>query len=118
MHAALHYQGLRNLPFEAPHFTTAMLAQSTGGALIQTTLDLRQQQTVERVLQGYVREQNRIGIQNAAALLVDTRTLGTRAVVGSARFNDDSISGQVTLAKRSPDPRSSRSCMRSPSIRA
>jgi penicillin-binding protein 1C len=104
MRFPLHYQGPRSLPFEAPHFTTAMLAQSTGDAIIQTTLDLRQQQTVERVLQSYVREQNRIGIRNAAALLVDTRTLGTRAAVGSARFSDESISGQVngTLAKRSP----------------
>ena len=51
-----------------------------------------------------MREQRRIGIRNAAALLVDRRDLGVRAVVGSARFFDDSIQGQVngTLAKRSP----------------
>jgi len=104
MHVALHYNGPRNLPFEGPHFTTAILAQNTRATLIRTTLDLRQQQTVERVLQSYVREQERIGIHNAAAILVDTRTLATRAVVGSARFNDESIFGQVngTLAKRSP----------------
>lgn len=104
MHAALHYKGPRDLPFEAPHFTTAVSAQNTDYAIIQTTLELRQQQVVERILQGYVREQGRIGIHNAAALLVDTRTLGIRAAVGSARFSDESISGQVngTLAKRSP----------------
>jgi penicillin-binding protein 1C len=104
MQIPLHYKGPRSLPFEAPHFTTALLAQSTGGAIIQTTLDLHQQQTVERVLQAYVREQSRLGIRNAAALLVDTRTLDTRAAVGSAQFSDESISGQVngTLAKRSP----------------
>jgi penicillin-binding protein 1C len=104
MQIPLQYKGPRSLPFEAPHFTTALLAQNTGEALIQTTLDLHQQQTVERVLQAYVREQSRLGIRNAAALLVDTRTLGTRAAVGSAQFSDESISGQVngTLAKRSP----------------
>ena len=104
MRIPLHYKGPRNLPFEAPHFTTALLAQSTREAIIQTTLDLYQQQTLERVLQAYVREQNRLGIRNAAALLVDTRNLATRAVVGSAGFFDADIEGQVngTLAKRSP----------------
>jgi penicillin-binding protein 1C len=104
MRSPLQYKGPRSLPFEAPHFTTAMLSQSTAGGIIPTTLDLHQQQTVERVLQAYVREQARMGIRNAAALLVDSRDLGVRAAVGSARFADESISGQVngTLAKRSP----------------
>ncbi|MFL6605317.1 MAG: penicillin-binding protein 1C [Steroidobacteraceae bacterium] len=106
MQIPLHYKSPRNLPFEAPHFTTALLAQGTraGEAIIQTTLELHQQQTVERVLRAYVREQTRVGIRNSAALLVDTRTLATRAAVGSADFFDESIAGQVngTLAKRSP----------------
>ena len=43
-------------------------------------------------------------MRNAAALLVDTRDLGVRAMVGSADFADAAIDGQVngTLAKRSP----------------
>ena len=103
----MHYNTSRALPFEAPHFTSLVLAgqkrhQST--PIIKTTLDLHQQHLVERILQGYVREQERIGIHNAAALLVDTRDMGVRAMIGSARFSDASISGQVngTLAKRSP----------------
>ncbi len=104
MRIPLQYKGPRSLPFEAPHFTTAVLAQNTGDAIIPTTLDLHQQQTVERILQAYVREQTRMGIRNAAALLVDTRDLSVRAAVGSAQFADESIAGQVngTLAKRSP----------------
>ncbi len=104
MRIPLQYRSPRGLPFEAPHFTTAILAQNNRVGVIQTTLDLYRQRTVERVLQAYVREQGRVGIQNAAAVLVDTRSLGVRASVGSARFSDDSISGQVngTLAKRSP----------------
>jgi penicillin-binding protein 1C len=101
----LHYNSSRELPFEAPHFTGLIL----GGRLhntpiIQTTLDLNQQHLIERILQGYIREQQRLGVQNAAALLVDTRDMGVRAMVGSARFSDDAISGQVngTTAKRSP----------------
>jgi penicillin-binding protein 1C len=104
MRIPLQYKGPRSLPFEAPHFTTALLAQGTSGAIIPTTLDLHQQQTVERVLQAYVREQARMGIRNAAAVLVDARDLSVRAAVGSAQFADESISGQVngTVAKRSP----------------
>ena len=101
----LHYNSSRELPFEAPHFTGLILGSRIRNApIIQTTLDLNQQHLVERILQGYIREQQRLGVQNAAALLVDTRDMGVRAMVGSARFSDESISGQVngTTAKRSP----------------
>jgi penicillin-binding protein 1C len=101
----LHYNSTRELPFEAPHFTATILARSDADThIIRTTLDLPRQRLIERVLQGYVREQERLGVHNAAALLVDTHDMGVRAMIGSARFSDDSISGQVngTLAKRSP----------------
>lgn len=100
----LHYNSPRALPFEAPHFTASILAHSDGTPVIRTTLDLARQRLIERVLQGYVREQERLGVHNAAALLVDTRDMAVRAMIGSARFTDQSIAGQVngTLAKRSP----------------
>jgi penicillin-binding protein 1C len=101
----LHYNSSKELPFEAPHFTGLILGSRVRNTpTIQTTLDLNQQHLVERILQGYIREQRRLGVQNAAALLVDTRDMGVRAMVGSARFSDESISGQVngTTAKRSP----------------
>lgn len=104
MRVGLHYEELRKLPFEAPHVANALLARADSATSISTTLDLTQQRLVERVLQGYVKEQRRNGISNAAALLVDRRDLGVRAAVGSAKFFDDSIQGQVNgmLAKRSP----------------
>ncbi len=100
----LHYNGSRQLPFEAPHFTGLVLGRAHDTPIIQTTLDLNQQHLIERILAGYIREQQRLGVRNAAALLVDTRDLGVRAMIGSARFSDESIAGQVngTLAKRSP----------------
>ena len=103
----MHYNTSRTLPFEAPHFTSLVLAgqkRHQVTPIIKTTLDLHQQHLIERILQGYVREHGRIGIHNAAALLVDTRDMGVRAMIGSARFTDASISGQVngTTAKRSP----------------
>ncbi len=101
--ATLHYAGPADLPFEAPHLTTQLLAQSSGATVIQATLDLRYQKMMERVLRAYVREQG-VGIRNAAALLVDARDMGVVASMGSASFQDDSIAGQVNgaLAKRSP----------------
>lgn len=104
MLAEFDYHRVRALPFEAPHFTTAILAQNSTGGLVRTTLDLQRQRTVERILQSYVTEQSRLGIRNAAAVLVDIRDMSVRASVGSARFTDGSIAGQVngTLAKRSP----------------
>jgi penicillin-binding protein 1C len=55
-------------------------------------------------LRAYVARQSRIGIRNAAALLVDARSMQVKAWVGSANFFDAGIDGQVNgvLAKRSP----------------
>lgn len=100
---------LSALPFRAPHFVDAVLETRAAEPRsrsheVHTTLDLRLQQLVERQLRGYVARHRRFGLQNSAALLVDTRDLGVRAMVGSADFFDNSIEGQVngTLAKRSP----------------
>jgi penicillin-binding protein 1C len=108
----LRYGRLSELPFVAPHFTTHVLgaaaqqvdAQPVDTHEIHSTLDLPLQRLLERVLQAYVRERQSVGIHNAAALLVDTQDLSVLAMVGSADFNADGISGQVngTLAKRSP----------------
>lgn len=104
----LRYGRLSDLPFAAPHFTDRVLAERSRETRptrsIETTLDLPLQRLVERVLTGYVREQSKLGIHNAAALLVDYRDLSVRAMVGSADFRSATISGQVngTLAKRSP----------------
>ncbi|HEY4368221.1 MAG TPA: penicillin-binding protein 1C [Steroidobacteraceae bacterium] len=121
----LHYGSPAQLPFAAPHFTNMVLAEaepdpcSTPTAeftsktvdgppcsphVIRTTLALPLQRLTERILATYVREHQGIGIHNASALLVDTRDMSIRALVGSANFNSAQISGQVngTLAKRSP----------------
>lgn len=94
----------RTLPFEAPHLVDALIARPADTPRIETTLNLRQQRLLERVLQNYVREHERVGIHNAAALLVDYRDMSVRSVIGSARFFEAAIAGQVngTLAKRSP----------------
>jgi penicillin-binding protein 1C len=100
------------LPFLAPHFVDHLLdiahaapsGTNDAAATMVTTLDLALQRLCERHLRAYVAQQRARGIGNAAALLVDARTMAVRALVGSADFFDDSISGQVNgaLAPRSP----------------
>jgi len=102
----LRYASLRDLPFAAPHFTNAILQRPRPASIhsVNTTLDLRSQRTLERVITSYVREHSNIGIHNAAAMLVDYRDLSVRAMIGSADFFAADIEGQVngTFAKRSP----------------
>lgn len=91
------------LPFRAPHFTDALLAAGRTGEL-RASIDLRMQDTVERMIRQTLERQRGIGIRNAAALLVDASTMEIEALVGSADWFDADIDGQVdgTAAKRSP----------------
>jgi penicillin-binding protein 1C len=91
------------LPFLAPHFVDRVLASGADGTVV-TTLDLRRQRLVERALRAHVERLRGIGVENAAALLVDRRSMEVLASVGSADFRDTAIGGQVdgTRAKRSP----------------
>jgi penicillin-binding protein 1C len=105
MRLALNLRTANQLPFRAPHAVNQLLVRDGGTSReIQTTLDLRLQRTLERQIHRYVERQRRIGIDNAAAMLVDYRTMEVKAVVGSAGFHNATINGQVngTLAKRSP----------------
>ncbi len=82
----------------------ALSSIATASSAITTTLDLPLQRLSERVLHNYVRERSSTGIHNASAMLVDTRDMSVRALVGSADFHNAEIFGQVNgiLAKRSP----------------
>ena len=92
------------LPFRAPHLVDAVLADAGGAPEVHTTLDRRLQALLERQTRGYVAAQARLGVHNAAAMLVDSRTMEVKALVGSADFFNKEIAGQVngTAAKRSP----------------
>lgn len=97
----------RDLPFRAPHFVDTVLSARNGMGTrteLITTLDLRLQSLVERNLRAYVERQRRLGVMNAAVLLVDTRDMGIKAAVGSVDWFNDDIEGQVNgvSAKRSP----------------
>jgi penicillin-binding protein 1C len=87
----------------APHLTTEVLARRTDRE-IQSTLDLDLQRLIERRIANFVTANQARGIHNAAALLVDFRTMEVLAQVGSADFANTSIDGQVdgTRSLRSP----------------
>jgi penicillin-binding protein 1C len=99
---------LSRLPFEAPHAVEEALRarrfEGAGAASITLTLDLDLQHSLERQVRRYVEHNGARGVRNASAILVDTRDLGIKALVGSAGYGDASIQGQVdgTQAKRSP----------------
>ncbi len=94
----------RERKFLAPHFVQEIVAAEKGRDEIVTTLDLAKQQLIERRIADYIQTNRGRGIQNAAALLVDTRTMDVLAQIGSADFFNAEIQGQVdgTRAPRSP----------------
>jgi penicillin-binding protein 1C len=108
MQSALKLKRIDELPFAAPHAVDALLAQrrddAGAGAELRSTLDSKMQRLIERRMREYIASRSRLGMRNAAAMLVDYRSMEVKAVVGSADFFNDAIDGQVngTLAKRSP----------------
>ena len=99
---------LGRLPFEAPHAVEQLMAarRAAGGGepRVTTTIDLGLQHILERQITRYIARSNSKGIANASAILVDTRDMSVRALIGSADYFDRGLSGQVngTLARRSP----------------
>jgi penicillin-binding protein 1C len=101
---SLTLRSTAQLPFEAPHLADALLARRSPGAHLRTSIDLPVQQLLERVMKQYIDGIRDLGVTNAAALLVDSRSMSARAVIGSADFHDADIAGQVNgvTARRSP----------------
>lgn len=110
----LAYKSRHELPFYAPHFiqyaaktlpTTSPSEHISGyPSSVQTTLDLKHQLALENVLTEHLERKREFGINNASALLLNYRSMEIEAMLGSADFADERISGQVngTLSKRSP----------------
>lgn len=96
--------GIDHLPFSAPHFVVNLLSKYKDYPQINSSLNLDTQILLEEILRKYVGDHSQIGINNASALLVDTRTMQVISSIGSADFFNKAISGQVdgTKAKRSP----------------
>ena len=109
MDLPLHLRSPAHLPFAAPHFVEEVLAERrlqgrTSQAALRSTLNLDLQRLLERQVAAHVQHAADRGVRNAVALLVDTRDLGVKALVGSADYFNAAIAGQVNgaVAKRSP----------------
>jgi penicillin-binding protein 1C len=87
----------------APHFVQTVLATTAGPDVI-TTLDLSLQRILERRVADYIAQNRQRGIENAAALLIDFRTMDVLASVGSADFSKPEIQGQVDGTRRPRSP--------------
>jgi len=95
---------IKNLPFLAPHFTDAILAENRNQANIHTGLNIYAQATLERMITRYIETNKNLGINNVSAILYDAKNMQVKALVGSADYFKSEIDGQVngTSAKRSP----------------
>ena len=105
MELPLVMQKTGTLPFIAPHFVNSVLANlSPRPQIINTTVNARIQKILERITRNYMKRKNSLGVYNASALLVDTRDMSVTALIGSADFFNQTISGQINGAdtKRSP----------------
>ena len=101
---ALQIRTTKDLPFYAPHFVEQRMASLPVGAVIKTTIDLSLQQILERQTSQFVSQRRSLGVQNAAAILIDTDTMEVLGSMGSADYKSAAIDGQVngTTMRRSP----------------
>ena len=95
---------VRNLPFLAPHFIDRQMSKPSRKSEITTTLDINLQNKMESRLRSEVAKRKNIGIQNAAAVLVNYKTMQELAHIGSVNYFDKSIYGENdgVTARRSP----------------
>lgn len=101
----LNIYGIRDLPFDAPHFINHEIrTPQTSQYTVTTTLDIELQKRMERTMRAQIDNRKAYGIHNAAAILVNYKTMDVLAHIGSVDYFDKSIYGQNdgVHARRSP----------------
>lgn len=108
----LNVRTTKDLPFYTPHFinyisTDDVKYWQTFGAhntYIKTTIDLKLQTSLEKTLRNEIAKRRAIGITNAAAVLINYKTMDILTYIGSADYFDKTIYGENdgVRAKRSP----------------
>lgn len=97
--------GLRDLPFLAPHFTDRQLSiKRPSSTITTTTLDINLQNKLNARLATEIKKRKDHGIKNAAAILVNYKTMEELVHIGSVNYFDKSIFGENdgVIARRSP----------------
>lgn len=100
-------RGAPIFPFRAPHFVQLVLQENhktkSGAERLVTTLDLTLQQRVEAAVRSHRSRLLKSGASQAAAVVVDNRTLEVLALVGSYRYGPrDQGYNNGAAAPRSP----------------
>ncbi len=99
-------KNISDLPFLAPHFIDNLNTKKipTKMSEIYTTLDLGLQSKLENALRGEINARRAVGITNAAAILINYKTMDTLAYIGSADYYNRDIYGENdgVRARRSP----------------
>src|SRR5438067_301129 len=88
----------------APHFVQQVLESRTASTEKFTTLDLALQQMLEKRVADYIAQNHDRGINNAAALLIDFKTMEVLTQIGSSDFSKVEIQGQVDGSRRPRSP--------------
>ena len=102
----------KQLPFLAPHFVNHEIEKHNNywaslgpqQSIIKTTLDLDLQTKLESTLRNEISKRKSIGVTNAAAILVNYKTMEELVHIGSADYYNKEIYGENdgVHARRSP----------------
>jgi penicillin-binding protein 1C len=90
----LEVYGPAHRPFFTPHLVNYLDFRSNKSEVF-SSIDLPLQKLYEEKLREYLNRNASKGLNNASVVLLDTDTMQAKVLVGSADFNNDSISGQI-----------------------
>lgn len=88
----------------APHYLEYLKSSSKGKTKFYTTLDYNYQKSCSRILERWSKDFSRLGINNAAALIMDTKTEEILAYCGNTGLdgrNKDSFAVDIIQSERS-----------------
>lgn len=94
----------RRAPLVAPHLGQMALAQAGRAPYVRTTLDSRLQELARQAARSRLVELRAQGVGNAAVVVLDVKTRGLLALVGSVDFLDESRRGKVNAATAPRSP--------------
>jgi penicillin-binding protein 1C len=101
----LHYRQLKDLPYLAPHLVQRVLKNQDGETRL--TVDAGIQRVAVDEIQHFLASRQSSGLNNAACLLVDTRSMEVLASVGSGSFWNNAIKGENDGTRQLRSPGSS-----------
>ena len=101
----LHYRQLKDLPYLAPHLVQRVLANHDGENRL--TIDAGIQRVAAEEIRSFLASRQSSGLNNAACLLVDARSMDVLASVGSGSFWNNIIKGQNDGTRQLRSPGSS-----------